>query len=253
MAEPPLYDSIGQTYAEIRRPDPRLANRIWKALGDARTVVNVGAGSGSYEPPDRNVIAVEPSAVMIAQRGPGAASVVQATAEDLPFANGTFDAAMAVLTLHHWRALDLGLSELTRVARSRVVIVTFDPRGWPAQWIVRDYLPELLKDEATPSLINVLGQLPPATVEPLLMPRDCTDRMFAALWARPEEYLDPRVRAATSVWHQLPAAVSKRALDSLRYDLESGRWDERYGHLRTTPEWDVGLRLIRAELANDLK
>jgi SAM-dependent methyltransferase len=227
-----------------------LAEPIWLALGDARSVVNVGAGTGSYEPPDRQVTAVEPSAVMIAQRPPDAAPAVQANAEALPFLDGKFDAAMAILTLHHWSDVDAGLAELVRVARRRVVIVTFDPGTWGDQWIVRDYIPEILDDtyDWKPSIARILDALPSATVEVLPAPRDCTDRMFATLWARPEEYLDPRIRAATSVWHQLPPEASARALDRLARDLASGAWDERYGHLRTTPEWDVGLRLIRAEL-----
>jgi SAM-dependent methyltransferase len=246
-----LYDRIGRTYGAIRQADPRLAEPIWKALGDAQTVVNVGAGTGSYEPTDRDVTAVEPSEVMIAQRSPGSAPAVQARAEELPFPDDSFDAAMAIVTLHHWSDVDAGLAELVRVARRRVVVVTFDPRVWADQWIVRDYLPEIMRSPAakSPSLQQVLDALPAATVEPLLAPRDCTDRMFATLWARPEEYLDPRIRAATSVWHQLPEAVSTRALEQLRRDLDSGAWDERYGYLRTTQQWDVGLRLIRAELA----
>jgi SAM-dependent methyltransferase len=227
-----------------------LAEPIWQALGDARSVVNIGAGTGSYEPPDREVTAVEPSEVMIAQRAPGAAVAVQAAAEQLPFADDSFDAAMAIVTLHHWSDVDAGLAEMVRVARRRVVVVTFDPRLWADQWIVRDYLPEIMGSPArkSPSLQQVLDALPAATVQPLPAPRDCTDRMFATLWARPEEYLDSRIRAATSVWHQLPEAVSARALEQLRRDLDSGAWDKRYGHLRTTPAWDVGLRLIRAEL-----
>jgi SAM-dependent methyltransferase len=246
-----LYDSIGRNYGAIRQADPRLAEPIWLALGDARSVINVGAGAGSYEPPGRQVTAVEPSAVMIAQRPPDAAPAVQANAEALPFRDGEFDAAMAILTLHHWSDVDTGLAELVRVARRRVVIVTFDPAAWGAQWIVHDYIPEILDDasEWKPSIARILDALPSAAVEVLPAPCDCTDRMFATLWARPEEYLDPRIRAATSVWHQLPPDVSARALDQLARDLASGAWDERYGHLRTTPAWDVGLRLIRAELS----
>jgi SAM-dependent methyltransferase len=250
MQDAPLYDRIGRTYAAVRRPDPRLAEPIWTALGDAQTVVNVGAGAGSYEPSDRRVTAVEPSAVMIAQRPPGAAPAVQARAESLPFLDDSFDASLAVLTLHHWTDIDAGLAEMVRVARRRVVIVTFDPETWGDQWIVRDYLPEILDDayDWKPSIASLLSALPGATVESLPAPRDCTDRMFATLWARPEEYLDARIRAATSVWHQLPPEVSARALDRLARDLASGAWDERYGHLRTTPESDVGMRLVVSEI-----
>jgi SAM-dependent methyltransferase len=244
-----LYDRIGRGYGDVRRPDPRLAERIWRALGEARTVVNVGAGAGSYEPPDREVTAVEPSEVMIAQRPPGAAPAIQASAEALPFPDDSFDAAMAVLTVHHWNDLKAGLAEMRRVARDRIVIVTYDPDVNLQIWIVREYLPEVAEIRAIAGrriqpILDVLG---PATVEPLAVPRDCTDRMFATLWARPEEYLDPDVRAATSVWHLLPEEVSARAVRQLEEDLESGAWDERHAGLRTAPEWDVGLRLIVAE------
>jgi SAM-dependent methyltransferase len=190
---------------------------------------------------------------MIGQRAPGAAPAVQAVAEDLPFEDDSFDAAMAIMTLHHWRDVNAGLAEMVRVARRRVVLVVFDTSAWSDQWIVRDYLPEVMTCLALPhpSIGQLLDVLPGAKVEPLLATRDCTDRMFATLWARPEQYLDPQVRAATSAWHQLPDSASSRALTQLRADLASGRWDERYGHLRTTAEWDVGLRLVRAELSTE--
>ena len=157
---------------------------------------------------------------------------------------------MAIITLHHWTDVEAGLAEMVRVARRRVVVVGFDRECWDEQWIVRDYLPEIstLLAPSHPSVEQVLAALPPATVEPVLAPNDCTDRMFATLWARPEQYLDPTVRAATSAWDQLPPGVEKRAVEHLRRDLESGEWDRRYGHLRSTPELDVGLRLVRAEL-----
>ena len=245
-----LYDRIGRTYGSIRQADPRFARQIWATLGDARSVVNVGAGTGSYEPHDREVVAVEPSAVMIAQRPPGAAPAVQAVAESLPFEDDSFDAAMAILTLHHWADVEAGIAEMVRVARRRVVIVGFDSDLWSEQWMVRDYLPEIETglSPSYPSVRRVLAALPPATVEPMLASNDCTDRMSATLWARPEQYLDPAVRAATSAWDQLPPEVSERALGKLRADLESGEWDRRHGHLRATPEFDVGLRLVRAEL-----
>ncbi len=230
--------------------DPRIAAPIWRALGDARTVVNVGAGAGSYEPVEREVTAVEPSEVMIAQRSTGAAPVVQASAEQLPFADASFDAAMAVLTIHHWGDVATGLAEMTRVASRRVVIVTFDPEVNNETWIIRDYLPELRveRERWLPEEARVLTALPAARAEPIPVPRDCTDRMFVAHWGRPEAYLDPEVRAATSVWHLLPPEVTARAIEALRADLESGVWDERYGGLRELPELDVGLRLITAEL-----
>jgi SAM-dependent methyltransferase len=182
---------------------------------------------------------------MIAQRPPSGAQVVQANAEQLPFADASFEAVMAVLTLHHWNDLAAGLAEMVRVGRKRIVVVTFDPDRASEQWIMRDYLPEAPRK---PAIAEVLDGLPPAEVRPLPIPRDCTDRMFQTLWARPEEHLDPDVRAATSIWHLVPRAAADRAVSRLRHDLASGRWDERHGHLRTKPEHDVGLRLIRAEL-----
>ncbi len=241
-----LYDEIGRGYAAVRVEDPRLARPIWDALGDARTVVNVGAGAGSYEPRDREVTAVEPSALMIAQRPVHAAPAVLAAAESLPFADASFDAAMAVITVHHWHDLDAGLREMRRVARRRVVVVTYYPSLEADLWIARDYLGEHVTRtfSSLPPISRILETFPAARVRPLLIPNDCTDRMFATLWARPEEYLDPDVRAATSVWRRLPPDVVAKAIDDLRRDLESGEWDRRHGHLRTTAEYDAGLRLI---------
>src|SRR4051794_6248252 len=150
---------MGQGYGAIRQADPRLAEPIWRALGDASTVLNLGAGAGSYEPTDREVVAVEPSTVMIGQRPVHSAAVVQATAESLPFPDDSFDAAMAVLTLHHWNDLATGLREMVRVTRSRVVIVTFDPDRAGKQWIVTDYLPETPRK---PPITRILDALPPA-------------------------------------------------------------------------------------------
>jgi SAM-dependent methyltransferase len=245
-----LYDEIGEGYADVRVEDPRLARPIWDALGDARTVVNVGAGAGSYEPRDRDVVAVDPSAVMIAQRPEGAAPAVLGAAERLPFPDDSFDAAMAILTLHHWDDVDAGLREMRRVARRRIVIVTYDPALEGDLWIVRDYLGEhaIATFSSLPPISRILETLPEAEVHPLLIPNDCSDRMFATLWARPEAYLDPHVRAGTSVWQRLPGDVVARAIDDLSRDLASGEWDRRYGHLRTTPAYDAGLRLLTSEI-----
>ncbi len=190
---------------------------------------------------------------MIAQRANDAAPAVQAAAEKLPFSDCSFDAALAMMTIHHWRDLEAGLAEMVRVARRRVVVVTFDPEVNARLWIVQDYLgPEL--GEASyrllPPLERVLRALPAAAVHSIPCPNDCTDRMFATLWARPEQYLDPEVRAGTSIWSQLPPTAGARALERLARDLESGAWDKRYGHLRTTSTWDVGFRLIVAELGD---
>jgi SAM-dependent methyltransferase len=248
MGAPSTYDRIGIGYREMRRTDPVLASRIWAALGDARTVLNVGAGAGSYEPPDRLVLAVEPSDVMIAQRPPDAAPVIQAPAERLPLADQTVDAAMAILTVHHWQSVDAGLRELVRVVRDRVVLVTMDVGVLGELWIVHDYLPELLGQHAArfPTVDRLRDLLPNVRVEVLPVPRECEDGFMAAFWARPRAYLDPAARAATSPWHDLPAAVVDRALTRLREHLDSGEWQRRYGHLLARPELDVGLRLMTA-------
>jgi SAM-dependent methyltransferase len=246
------YDRIGIGYGEIRRPDPRIAARIEAALGEARTVLNVGAGTGSYEPAEREVTAVEPSEVMIAQRPPGAAPVVQARAEALPFEDDSFDAAMAVITVHHWDDPAAGLAEMARVARDRVVVLTFDPPPLREHWMVRDYVPRLyeLHAEWVGSIADVTDALPGAIVEPVPMPRLCTDAFWCALWDRPELHLDPNVRRASSGWHSVDPEEVEHGLATLRADLESGAWDERYGHLREAAEFDVGLRLVAATLAS---
>lgn len=246
----PAYDSMGVNYSEFRRPEPRIEAAIWAALGDARSVVNVGAGTGSYEPTDREVIAVEPSPVMIAQRPPGAAPAREGVAEALPLADASVDAAMGVLTIHHWRDFDAGLAEMRRVARRRIVLLTVDPETIAATWIVSDYFPEAaaLDRETMPSIEALGAKMPAATIEPVPVPRGCLDGFTIAFWGRPELLLDPDVRRATSTWHRMPPEVAERGLRRLRADLESGRWDERHGHLRRQAELDVGLRLVREEL-----
>ena len=244
------YDVIGRGYSEIRCPDPRIASAIWTVLGGASSVVNVCAGAGSYEPRDRDVIAIEPSEVMIAQRPADAARAIQASAGALPLGDQSVDAAMAVLTLHHWDDVEKCLSELLRVARDRLVLVTMDVEVIAQQWLIHDYLPEALAahGEGFPSVEWLLEVLPCATAAAIPVPRDCTDGFMAAFWGRPEAYLDPAVRAATSPWHQVAPETVKRALDRLSSDLASGEWDQRYGELRQRPALDVGLRLICAEL-----
>jgi SAM-dependent methyltransferase len=244
------YDTIGCGYGDVRRPDPRIASAIWSALADASSVVNVGAGAGSYEPHDRRVIAVEPSALMIAQRPPDAAPAVQAVAEALPLGDEAVDAAMAVLTVQHWDDIEQGVRELLRVARRRVVLVTMDVEVLAALWLIRDYLPETLADHAAafPSMSRLLGLLPNARAVVIPVPRDCTDGFMAAFWGRPEAYLNPSIRSATSPWHQLAPATINRALDQLERDLASGEWDQRYGGLRGQKELDVGLRLVLADV-----
>lgn len=243
-----LYDVIGPAYPATRRTEPRIAARIWEALGDARTVLNVGAGLGAYEPTDREVTAVEPSAVMRAQRPTGSAPCVAAAAESLPFEDGSFDAAMAVSTVHHWRDPVAGLREMRRVAR-RMVVFTYDASdsGWRQRfWLTRDYLPEfggLLVD--WPSLAD-LARAVDGRAEPVLIPWDCADGFFEAHWRRPEAYLDEQVRRAVSVWTRVGPEAEQRAVDGLRDDLSSGRWAERNRDLVALDAAELGLRLLVA-------
>jgi SAM-dependent methyltransferase len=248
MSDKQLYDTIGATYTVTRRTEPRIAARIWGALGDARTVLNVGAGTGSYEPPGRDVTAVEPSARMRAQRPAGAASCVAAAAERLPFKDQSFDAAMASSTVHHWQDPIAGLREMRRVAR-RVVVFTFDDSdtGWRRRfWLTRDYLPEAADLLAgRPSLTEQARAIGGRT-EPVLIPWDCADGFFEAYWRRPEAYLDDQVRRGVSVWARVGPDAEQRAVRSLRNDLVSGRWAERNRDLTGLDAAELGLRLLIA-------
>ncbi|CAG6398785.1 DNA-binding transcriptional regulator, MerR family [Actinacidiphila cocklensis] len=243
-----LYDTIGSAYPATRRTEPRIAARVWEALGDARTVLNVGAGTGSYEPTDRDVTAVEPSAVMRAQRPAGAAPCVAAAAESLPFEDQSFDAAMAFSTVHHWQDPIAGLREMRRVAR-RVVVFTYDasdPGRRERFWLTRDYLPEFADLlVGWPSLADLAGAIG-GRAEPVLVPWDCADGFFEAYWRRPEAYLDEQVRRAVSVWTRVGPQAEQRAVDGLRDDLSSGRWAERNRDLVALDAAELGLRLLVA-------
>ena len=243
------YDAIGRTYTATRATEPRIAARIWAALGDARTVVNVGAGTGSYEPPDRAVTAVEPSAVMIAQRPPGAAPAVQASAEALPFDDASFDAAMAVLTLHHWGDLRAGCAELRRVARDRVVVFSWDPTYVGRMWLGPEYFPEHAREDADgfPSLADQAAALG-AEVQVVPIPWDCRDGFFSAFWRRPEAYLDPAVRAGISTLAKRSEDELAEGLARLRADLDSGAWARRHADLLERDELDLGYRLLVGRL-----
>jgi SAM-dependent methyltransferase len=241
-----LYDTIGATYTVTRRTEPRIAAQVWTALGDARTVLNVGAGTGSYEPPGRDVIAVEPSAVMRAQRPEGAAPCVAAAAESLPFEDQSFDAAMAFATVHHWRDPIAGLREMRRVAR-RVVVFTHDTTGtgWHRRfWLTRDYLPEVADLLAGRPSLTELARAIGARIEPVLIPWDCADGFFEAHWRRPEAYLDDHVRRGVSVWARVGPEPEQRAVSSLRADLVSGRWADRNRDLIALEAAELGLRLL---------
>jgi SAM-dependent methyltransferase len=240
------YDSSSSTYAVTRRPDPHIAARIERALGDARTVVNVGAGAGSYEPREREVTAVEPSATMRAQRPADAVEAIDARAEALPFEDGRFDAAMAILTIHHWDDPAAGLRELRRVAR-RVVVLTFDPDAADAFWLTRDYLPEIaeLDRGRIPPIATVVEALGGrAEIERVPIPHDCRDGFLGAFWRRPERYVEPAIRPGISSFSELDPGVLEPALERLRNDLDSGAWRRRYGGLLSREELDLGYRLI---------
>ncbi len=244
----PDYDTIGARYTAFRRADPRIAAQVHRALGDAGSVVNVGAGTGSYEPPGRAVVAVEPSAVMVGQRPPGAAPAVRAWAERLPFPDHTFDAALAVLTVHHWRDVALGLDELVRVA-DRVVVLTYDPVAHYAYWMIEEYLPETreLESARCPPVDAVADMVGAGRVEVVPVPADCEDGFNWAYWRRPEAYLDPLVRSCISGMAQLPPALVEQRIEQLRADLQSGAWHRRHTDLLDRSSIDGGFRLVVRE------
>ncbi len=242
------YERHGRTYAQHRRPDPRIAARIHAALGDARTVLNVGAGAGSYEPSDRLVLAVEPSATMRAQRPPDAAPALAARAEALPFDDGAFDAAMACVTIHHWETPEAGLAELRRVARGPVVVFTFELQylpAWQHEFLREGVVKELPRFPAIDDIAAALGGR--TRVERIPTPGDCTDGFFEAFWRRPEELLDPAVRGAQSVWALLEPGVEQCIVERLAAALDSGAWDAEHGYLRGEESFDGALRLVISE------
>lgn len=240
-----LYDRIGLSYADLRQPDPRISKAIRKGLGDARTILNVGAGAGSYEPTDRSVIAVEPSMTMIKQRRSGAAPAVQATATALPFRADTFETALAILTVHHWPDPQAGIEELRRVARDRVVILTWDPSN-EGFWLT-DYFPEILDIDRQifPKLDDFGRWLGRVSVRRIPIPKNCSDGFLGAYWGRPVAYLDDDRRSAISTFSKVNAAPG---LKTLRRDIVSGAWLERYGGLLYESELDLGYRLILADI-----
>ncbi len=239
-----LYDTIGRGYRELRRQDPRIAARILRALGGAASVVNVGAGAGSYEPRDRKVVAVEPSRVMIRQRDPDAAPAVRASAVELPFRDEAFDASLAILTIHHWPDLGRGLGELRRAARRKVVILTFDPFG-PGFWL-DDYFPEIAEIDRRilPPWSELERHLGRVAVSDVPIPHDCTDGFLGAYWRRPEAYLSATVRSAISSFSKVRNL--EQGLAALRRDLASGEWRRRYGQVLRRSTLDLGYRLIVA-------
>jgi SAM-dependent methyltransferase len=240
------YDQIGTTYSETRRSDPRIAAAIADALGDARSVANVGAGAGSYEPEDREVVAVEPSRTMIERRPAGAAPVQQGAAEALPLDDLSVDAAMAVFTIHHWRDVPRGLAELRRVARRRIVILTWDKTFAGRFWLTREYVPELedLSVEHYPEIGEIEAAVGPLERRVLPIPNDCEDGFLRSFWARPERYLDDLVRKNISQFNLVDQAAVARGIGRLATDLASGAWDRRHGRLRALDSVDLGYRIL---------
>lgn len=240
------YEQQGAGYARQRKTDPRIAALIHAALGPARTVLNVGAGAGSYEPLDRYVVAIEPSAMMRSQRSASLTPAVIASAEQLPFDDAAFDAAMATITVHQWADVARGLQEMRRVTRGPVVVLTFDGEALDRSWLAR-YAPELLEAERRrmPPLGTITAALGgTAEVRPVPIPNDCVDGFIDAFYARPERLLDPEVRRAQSAWSFVSAEVQARAVEALRAELGSGEWDRRFGTLRQQPTFEGALRLI---------
>lgn len=247
-----LYDSIGRNYSRLRRPDPRIASAIEAALGDAASVANIGAGTGSYEPSGRAAIAVEPSEVMIAQRPAGAALCLHGSAEALPLADKSVDAAMAVLSAHHWISLERGFAEMARVARKRAVLLTWVPGAAPF-WLTQDYFPQILAHDRTifptaGALAAMLGRIVgPVHMSPVPIPHDCIDGMLCAYWRRPEAYLSAEVRSAMSSFARIDAHAGLARLEA---DLASGRWAERNGDLLALEAVDLGYRVVRCDIGS---
>jgi SAM-dependent methyltransferase len=239
-----VYDTIGIVYSELRKPDPRIAAQIHRALGGAKRVLNVGAGAGNYEPTDRALVAVEPSAEMIRQRPKNAAPVIQGSAEDLPFADNSFDAVMASLTVHHWTDKAKGMAEMRRVSRGPIVLFTFDP-AFRSCWL-SDYFPEIVSmdDVHMPKISDYEEWLGPVSVSVVPIPHDCTDGFLYAYWRRPQAYLEPLIRKGISTFWKMEHV--DEGLQRLSDDLESGEWDRRYGNLLDLTEMDGGYRLIVA-------
>jgi SAM-dependent methyltransferase len=242
-----LYDKIGEQYDRYRRTDPRIERLIIESLSGASSVVNVGAGTGSYEPVDRNLTAVESSTTMILQRKSKKVPIVQASANNLPFRDKTFDASLAILTVHHWPNPKKGLREMIRVAMDRVVILTWDPAS-SGFWLVNDYFPEILQidQKIFPSIEDFQHELGRVSIMEVPIPHDCTDGFLGAYWRRPHAYLDANIRRSISSFSKIKDISP--SLEKLRRDLETGEWHHCNSELISKSDLDLGYRLIIATL-----
>ena len=242
------YDSIGRSYAGTRQPDPRIAAALRTALGQVESVINIGAGAGSYEPTDVDVLAVDPSATMLAQRPDGAPPAVIGTAEKLPVSDQSFDASLAILTIHHWPDRAAAFAEIRRVVRRRAVFFTFVWGAGVDFWLL-EYFPGITSIDAKslPSL-DEFESLGPSTVTEVPVPHDCTDGFLGAYWRRPAAYLDPSVRANISALALLPPTEVEAGVARLASDLDTGRWHERHGAVMNRTELDLGYRIVTVEL-----
>lgn len=239
------YDRAGRTYSLTRQPDPRIRAVIEQALHSMATVANIGAGTGSYEP-SNTVIAVEPSQVMITQRRAEAAPAVRAVAEHLPIGTDAVDASIALLTVHHWSNLDAGVAEMIRVARRRVVILTWDDTVFRQFWLLREYLPAAAETDARlavpiTKLVSLLGTV---SIQTVPVPHDCVDGFGGAYWRRPQAYLDETVRAGISMLALTPKPLLAQGLERLRVELTNGAWARRHADLLDVPQLDLGYRLL---------
>jgi SAM-dependent methyltransferase len=244
-----LYDELGRTYSSTRRPDPRIGATIAAALSGSATVINIGAGTGSYEP-RQTVVAIEPSPVMISQRPPGSAPVLRAAAEHIPLRTGCADAALAVLTIHHWSDLERGVAEMHRIARRGLVFLTWDAEVIGERfWLLSEYVPAARRADAELAvpLDRLTGLLTDPVVRAVPVPYDCADGFGAAFWRRPAAYLDPAVQAGMSMFAKLDPALYADGLARLADDLSSGRWQREHADLLDTPELDLGYRLVVSE------
>lgn len=246
------YDRAGRTYSLARQPDPRISGVLEDALRGMGTVANIGAGTGSYES-SNVVVAVEPSRVMIRQRSDGAAPAVRAVAEHLPIGTDTVDASIALLTVHHWSDLAAGVREMIRIARQRVVILTWDDAVFRQFWLLREYLPAAADTDARlavpiSALISLLGTV---SIHPVPIPHDCIDGFGGAYWRRPRAYLDETVRAGISMLALTPKALLTKGLEQLGADLDNGAWARRHADLLDMPELDLGYRLLVSDLRGE--